>query len=66
MDGKKKIWIQETIKKISSIWWIIQSGDWFGSAQVSPLITPTLITYFGVTSFLVYYFCQNKKQLIAV
>jgi hypothetical protein len=66
MDGNKKIWIVETIKNISCIGWIIQSGDWFGSAQVSPLIVPAIIAYFSVTSFLVYYFCQSEKELIAV
>ena len=66
MDGNKKIWILEGIKNATCIGWIIQSGDWFGSAQVSPFITPALIIYFSVTSFLVYYFCQTKKQLIAV
>jgi hypothetical protein len=66
MDGNKKIWILEGIKNAICIGWIIQSGDWFGSAQVSTLITPALLIYFSVTSFLVYYFCQTKKQLIAV
>lgn len=66
MDGNKKIWIVETIKNISCIGWIIQSGDWFGSTQVSPLIVPAIIAYFSVTSFLVCYFCQSEKELISV
>lgn len=66
MDGNRKIWMLETIKNGTCIGWIIQSGDWFGSDQVSPAIATSLQIYFTVTVFLVYYFCQSKKQSIVV
>ena len=64
MDGNQKVWILEAIKNAAGIVWIVKSGDWFGSNQLSPLITPALIIYFVASTVLVYSFCQPKNQLV--
>lgn len=64
MDGNQKVWILEAIKNAACIVWIIQSGDWFGTNQLSPLIAPALMVYFAVSTILVYSFCQPKNQLV--
>jgi hypothetical protein len=60
MDGNSKVWILETIKNVACVLWIVQSGDWFGSSQVSNWIAPALVVYFALTTFFVFSFCQSK------
>ena len=60
MDGNSKVWILETIKNVACVLWIVQSGDWFGSSQVSVWIAPALVLYFAVTTFFVFSFCRSN------
>jgi len=60
MDGNSKVWILETIKNVACVLWIVQSGDWFGSSQVSNWIAPALVVYFALTTFFVFSFCRSS------
>jgi hypothetical protein len=60
MDGNSKVWILETIKNVACVLWIVQSGDWFGSSQVSVWIAPALVVYFALTTFFVFSFCRSS------
>lgn len=60
MDGNSKVWILETIKNVACVLWIVQSGDWFGSSQVSNWIAPVLVVYFAITTFFVFSFCRTS------
>jgi sterol desaturase/sphingolipid hydroxylase (fatty acid hydroxylase superfamily) len=60
MDGNSKVWILETIKNAACVLLIVQSGDWFGSSQVSNWIAPALVVYFALTTFFVFSFCRSS------
>lgn len=62
MDRGKFAWILEGIKNISCILWIVQKGDWFGSADISTLIAPILIGYFALSTIAVFYFSTNSPS----
>jgi sterol desaturase/sphingolipid hydroxylase (fatty acid hydroxylase superfamily) len=59
MDRAKYVWILEGIKNIACIALIVQTGEWFGSSNISSIIAPTLIGYFVLSSMAVYYFSKT-------
>jgi hypothetical protein len=63
MDGNSKVWILETIKNVACVLWIVKTGDWFGSSDLSPWITPALVVYFAVNTLIVFSFCQSTRAL---
>jgi alkylglycerol monooxygenase len=62
MDRGKYAWVLEAVKNMVCISMIVQSGEWFGSNAISPLIAPVLITYFVMSSFAVYYFSKTPAD----
>ncbi len=62
MDRSKYAWILEAVKNIVCISMITQSGEWFGSNGISPIIAPVLIGYFVVSSIAVYYFSKKPAD----
>jgi hypothetical protein len=61
MDRNKNAWIMEAVKNILCIYWIVTSGDWFGSNQLSTAIAPATIVYFIASAAAVYYFSTIEK-----
>lgn len=61
MDRNKNAWIIEGVKNILCIYWIVTSGDWFGSNQLSTSIGPAAIVYFIASTTAVYYFSTIEK-----
>jgi sterol desaturase/sphingolipid hydroxylase (fatty acid hydroxylase superfamily) len=62
MDRGKYAWVLEAVKNMVCISMIVQSGEWFGSNAISPLIAPVLIAYFVMSSFAVYYFSKTPAD----
>jgi hypothetical protein len=61
MDRNKNAWKIEGVKNILCIYWIVTTGDWFGSNQLSTSIGPAAIVYFIASSVAVYYFSTIEK-----
>jgi len=61
MDRNKNAWIIEGVKNILCVYWIVTSGDWFGSNQLSTSIGPAAIVYFIASAVAVYYFSTIEK-----
>ena len=62
MDRNKNAWIIEGVKNILCVYWIVTSGDWFGSNQLSTSIGPAAIVYFIASAVAVYYFSTIEKM----
>jgi hypothetical protein len=62
MDRNKNAWIMEAVKNILCIYWIVTTGDWFGSNQLSTSIGPAAIVYFIASAAAVYYFSTIEKN----
>lgn len=63
MDGNSRVWILETIKNSICILWIVKTGDWFGSSQLSAWIIPAMVVYFVASTLFVLSFCHSKKEI---
>jgi sterol desaturase/sphingolipid hydroxylase (fatty acid hydroxylase superfamily) len=59
MDRSKYAWILEAVKNIACIAFIAQTGEWFGSNSISPIIAPIVIGYFVLSGIAVYYFSKT-------
>ena len=59
MDRAKYAWILEAVKNIACISLIVQTGEWFGSDNISPIIAPMMIGYFVLSGIAVYYFSKT-------
>ena len=59
MDRAKYAWILEAVKNIACIAFIAQTGEWFGSNSISPMIAPIVIGYFVLSGIAVYYFSKT-------
>jgi sterol desaturase/sphingolipid hydroxylase (fatty acid hydroxylase superfamily) len=59
MDRSKYAWILEAVKNIACIAFIAQTGEWFGSNSISPIIAPIFIGYFVLSGIAVYYFSKT-------
>lgn len=59
MDRSTYAWILEAVKNIACIAFIAQTGEWFGSNNISPIIAPIAIGYFVLSSIAVYYFSKT-------
>jgi sterol desaturase/sphingolipid hydroxylase (fatty acid hydroxylase superfamily) len=59
MDRAKYAWILETVKNIACVAFIAQTGEWFGSNSISPMIAPIVIGYFVLSGIAVYYFSKT-------
>ena len=62
MDRSKYAWILEAVKNMVCISMITQSGEWFGSNGISPIIAPVLIGFFVVSGIAVYYFSKKPAD----
>lgn len=61
MDGAKYAWVLEALKNAVCVYCIMQAGAWFGSNSITPIIAPTLIGYFVISTIAVYYFSNNAQ-----
>ena len=59
MDRAKYAWILEAVKNIACVAFIAQTGEWFGSNSISPMIAPIVIGYFVLSGIAVYYFSKT-------
>ncbi len=59
MDRAKYAWILEAVKNIACVAFIAQTGEWFGSNSISPIIAPIVIGYFVLSGIAVYYFSKT-------
>ena len=67
MDRNPNAWIMEFGKNAAAIYWILNTGSWFGLTNLISWSNYLMIAYFAITSIAVYLFSigfTSKKMSI--